>query len=70
VASPVLDGTLRLGGGGTGYPKFLHFVNQGRALHSQPLRCAGTAANNPIAQFESADNMISLNFLKASHWQI
>jgi hypothetical protein len=55
---------------GTDYPKLLHFVNQGGALHSESLRGTASTTHNPITCLKRTEDVISLNFFQPSHAHI
>jgi hypothetical protein len=55
---------------GTIDAKLPHFVDQGRPFHSESFCSAIVAAYDPLAGFERADDMISLQFFKAGCCQI
>src|ERR1700740_3592831 len=54
----------------TVYAKPSHFVDQGRAFHSQPCCRTVQAAYDPVAQFESAEDVIPFQLFKTRYWRI
>jgi hypothetical protein len=55
---------------GTADAKLSHSVKQRCPLHSQSFRGSIPATHRPIARFKGPDDVIPLNFLEKSRWNM